>query len=109
MKSLLYHAFGLKGYRHLRTRYEGGEILFEIEPDGPPDAPGGHHLIRRGFRWRHVRTVSIGFKPVWLVVKVPRGRDETTGKEFEQSPPLSTPTRKSPGRSPGSSSRRRAS
>jgi hypothetical protein len=26
MKSLLYHAFGVKGFRYLRTRYEGGEI-----------------------------------------------------------------------------------
>ena len=23
MKSLLYHAFGVKGFRYLRTRYEG--------------------------------------------------------------------------------------
>ena len=30
MKSLLYHAFGVKGFRHLRTRYEGGEIIFEV-------------------------------------------------------------------------------
>jgi len=109
MKSLLYHAFGVKGYRLMRTRYERGEILFEIEPSKPPEAVEGHRLVRHGFRWRRVRALSIGFKPVWLIVKVPRWRDETTGEEFEQSPPLSTPTRKSPGRSRGSSSRRRAS
>jgi hypothetical protein len=33
MKSLLYHAFGVKGFRYLRTRYEGGEIIFELEPE----------------------------------------------------------------------------
>ena len=33
MKSLLYHAFGVKGFRYLRTRYEGGEIIFEVEPE----------------------------------------------------------------------------
>jgi hypothetical protein len=30
MKSLLYHGFGITGYRHLRTRYEKGEIIFEL-------------------------------------------------------------------------------
>jgi hypothetical protein len=109
MKSLLYHAFGVKGYRCLRTRYERGEILLEIEPSQRPKVPEGQKLVRHGFRWRRVRALSIGFKPVWLVVKVPRWRNETTGEGFEQSPPLSTPTRKSPGRSPGSSSKRRAS
>ena len=28
MKSHLYHGFSIKGYRHLRTRYEMGEIIF---------------------------------------------------------------------------------
>ena len=41
MKSLLYHAFGVKGFRYLRTRYEGGEIIFEVEPEKEPeDQPG---------------------------------------------------------------------
>ena len=31
MKSLLYHGFGIKGYRYLRTWYEKGEIVFELE------------------------------------------------------------------------------
>ena len=37
MKSLLYHAFGVKGFRYLRTRYEGGEIIFEVEPEKEPE------------------------------------------------------------------------
>ena len=32
----LYHAFGVKGFRYLRTRYEGGEIIFELEPEKEP-------------------------------------------------------------------------
>jgi hypothetical protein len=36
LKSLLYHAFGVKGFRYLRTRYEGGEIIFELEPEKEP-------------------------------------------------------------------------
>lgn len=95
MKSLLYHAFGVKGYRYLRTRYEKGEIIFEIEPEEEPQVPGGEKLMRRGFRWRDVRTVGIGLKPVVLRVKVPRWLNTTTGREFEQAPPLSMRTRKS--------------
>ena len=88
-----------KGYRNRRTRYEKGEIIFELEPEGRPEAPQGHKLMRRGFRWRDVRTVAIGLKPVVLRVKVPRWLNTTTGEEFEQSAPLSKPTRKSRGNS----------
>jgi hypothetical protein len=95
MKSLLYHGFGVKGYRYLRTRYEKGAIIFEIEPEKGPKVPGGEKLMRRGFRWRDVRTVGIGLKPVVLRVKVPRWLNTTTGREFEQPPPLSMHTRKS--------------
>lgn len=86
MKSLLYHGFGIKGYRYRRTRYEKGEIIFELEPEGRPEVPQGQKLMRRGFRWRDVRTVAIGLKPVVLRVKVPRWLNTTTGEEFEQSP-----------------------
>jgi transposase len=87
MKSVLYHGFGIKGYRYLRTGYEKGEIIFELEPEGRPEVAQGQKLMRRGFRWRDVRTVAIGLKPVVLRVKVPRWLKTTTGEEFEQAPP----------------------
>jgi transposase len=99
MKSLLYHAFGVRGYRYLRTRYEGGEVIFELEPENEPLPPAGQKLVRHGYRWRRLRSVSIGLKPVVLKVKVPRWRNPTTGEEFAQSPPLPTRIRKSPQRS----------
>jgi hypothetical protein len=101
MKSLLYHAFGLRDYRYLRTRYEGGRVIFELEPEIEPLPPDGQKLRRHGFRWRTLRTVSIGLKPVVLRVKVPRWQNTTTGAEFEQSPPLPSRIRKSPARSRG--------
>lgn len=101
MKSLLYHAFGIRGCRYLATRYEKGEIIFELEPEDGPRAPEGQKLVRRGFRWRKVRAVSIGFKPVWLRVKVQRWLNTATGEQFEHSPPLSSRTRKSLGPSGG--------
>lgn len=100
MKSLLYHGFGIKGYKHLRTRYEKGRIIFELEAENEPEVPEGEALRKRGFRWRDVRTVSIGLKPVILRVKVQRWMNTSTGVEFEQAPPLSTHTRKSPASSP---------
>jgi len=41
MKSFLYQAFGVKGYRHFRTRYEKGKIIFKREPEEGPEVPGG--------------------------------------------------------------------
>ena len=31
--SLLYHAFGVRGYRHVRTYYAGGQVRFRIEQE----------------------------------------------------------------------------
>jgi len=28
--SLLYHAFGIRGYKYVRTHYENGSVLFTI-------------------------------------------------------------------------------
>ena len=78
----------MKGFRYLRTRYEGGEIVFELEPEKEPEVPAGQKLRRHGYRWRTVRSVSIGLKPVVLKVKVPRWLNTTTGEEFEDGPPF---------------------
>ena len=46
--SLLYHAFGIRGYEYTRTRYEGGAVIFSIRqgretvvarPAARPDHP----------------------------------------------------------------------
>ena len=31
--SLLYHGFGIRGYRYVNTKYEDGDILFTIRQD----------------------------------------------------------------------------
>jgi hypothetical protein len=31
--SLLYHGFGIRGYRYVRTDYFEGEVVFTIEQD----------------------------------------------------------------------------
>ena len=73
--SLLYHAFGLTGYRYLKTEYKAGTVLFSIEkkPDQQccPDCDS-KKIHRRGFVIRRIKTLPIGKKQVLLVVKIQR-------------------------------------
>lgn len=73
--SLLYHGFGLVGYRYVRQTFHEGRVTFHIEQPrerlrcpacGAPDvwAQGG---VERTFR-----AVPIGSKPVEIRFKVPR-------------------------------------
>ena len=94
MKSLLYHAFGVKGFRYLRRRYEGGETYFELEPEKEPEVPAGQKLRRHGYRWRTVRSVSIGLKPVVLKVGPPLVKHHD-GRRIRAGPPFVKATGKS--------------
>ena len=73
--SLLYHAFGLRGYRHLSTSYFEGDVVFRVEPK--PEhlccpVCGSREVIRRGSVHRTLRAVPIGGKGVLIVVEIPR-------------------------------------
>lgn len=73
--SLLYHALGVRGYRYVSTRFEQGEMIVRIElpREQLKCAACGHqhvHVIER-FR-RFWRTVSIGTKPVFIEMEVPK-------------------------------------
>ena len=73
--SLLYHAFGLRGYRHRRTDYRDGGIVFHIEPQAA-ELRCGHcgeaNVMRQGKANRQFRTTPIGGKPVRVELAVPR-------------------------------------
>src|SRR5262245_12681275 len=73
--SVLYHAFGLRGYRYVRTSYLEGFTVFRIEPD-PKNlrcaACGSREVVRRGSVPRTFRTVPIGGKGVLIELEVPR-------------------------------------
>ncbi len=73
--SLLYHAFGIRGYQYVRTRYEAGAVIFAIDQPreayrcghcGSPDVHAKGSVLRR---WRGV---PIGGKPVFLEFSIPR-------------------------------------
>jgi len=73
--SLLYHAFGLTGYRYVRQEFREGRLIFRIEQPRErlrcPDC-GGANVWAQGGVERTLRTVPIGRKPVLLQFKVPR-------------------------------------
>jgi transposase len=73
--SLLYHAFGVRGYRHEKTEYKKGEVVFTISQ--PRErlrcaACGSDDVIGRGKCVRRFRLPPVGGKPVWAVLGVPR-------------------------------------
>jgi len=73
--SLLYHAFGVQGYRYVKTDYIGGEVIFTIEqPRHSWRCPAcrSRDVIGRGKNRRRFRAVPIGGKSVYLDLAVPR-------------------------------------
>lgn len=73
--SLLYHGFGLRGYRYLGQTYQEGKVIFRIEQPRERlrcSACGSDHVWAQGGVERTFRTVPIGAKPVDIVFKVPR-------------------------------------
>jgi transposase len=69
--SLLYHGFGINGYKYVRTHYKNGSIIFTIRQE-PTDLCcaicGSRHIIRRGLIQRMFKTLPIGKKPVFVMV-----------------------------------------
>ena len=73
--SLLYHAFGVRGYRYVRTEYVEGGVMFAIErkPDACCCAACSSKKVwRQGSVIRSFRAVPIGGRPVTLTAKIPR-------------------------------------
>ena len=73
--SLLYHAFGVRGYEYCSTEYSKGGMTMTIEQ---PRAAlccsqcGGRHVPAKGGVTREFRSLPIGGKPVRLRMTVPR-------------------------------------
>ena len=73
--SLLYHAFGVKGYRYVRTVYENGAVVFVIgqpREDYRCSHCGSDEVTSRGRNLRRFRGVPIGGKSVFVEFAVPR-------------------------------------
>ena len=80
--SLLYHGFGVRGYRHRKTEYIEGRIVFHVTQ--PREACrcsvcGSPEVVLRGQSERRFRSLPIGSRPVTLVVPIPRVGCQTCG------------------------------
>ena len=73
--SLLYHAFGVRGYQHVRTSYVRGEVHFHIvQPREKLRCShcGGKQVGCRGEVQRSFLSVPIGGKTTRIIFPVPR-------------------------------------
>jgi transposase len=73
--SLLYHAFGIRGYQHVSTHYQNGEVVFQIrqrKTDLLCPRCAARRIIRKGTVEREFSCVPIGSKPVSVVLAVQR-------------------------------------
>jgi transposase len=73
--SLLYHAFGIRGYEYTRTDYQDGHTIFTIHQDPKTcrcSACGSPQVESRGQVQRRFRTVPIGSRTTFVVLPIPR-------------------------------------
>jgi transposase len=73
--SLLYHAFGIRGYDYQRTSYEEGTVVFTIRQKRSElrcSECGTREVQRRGHVTRELQHVPIGGKPVFVELDVAR-------------------------------------
>jgi transposase len=73
--SLLYHAFGLRGYDYVKTDYQDGGVIFTLcQRPHTYRCPvcNSRKVSPRGHQERTFKTVPIGHKPVTVVLPIPR-------------------------------------
>ena len=73
--SLLYHGFGVRGYDYVNSKYEGGAVIFILQPKAfelQCSACKSSNVICRGKVERQFRSLPIGRKPVWLSLALQR-------------------------------------
>src|SRR3954453_584683 len=73
--SLLYHAFGIRGYQYTRTDYQGGQVIFSIHQEPQTcrcSACGSREVKPRGHVVRRFRAVPIGSRATIVALPIPR-------------------------------------
>ena len=73
--SLLYHAFGVRGYRYMKTAFVGGGVIYSI--DRRTDSChcslcGSENVWRQGSVTRPFHALPIGRRRVTLRAEIPR-------------------------------------
>jgi transposase len=94
--SLLYHAFGIRGYDYVRTEYQDGQVIFTIAQD-PDDcrcsACGSREVISRGHAERRFRSLPIGRRTTAVVLPIPRVECTACGRVRQVKVPFADPRR----------------
>jgi transposase len=73
--SLLYHAFGVRGYEYVRTEYQGGQTTFTIRQEGKTlrcPACGSRDVRPKGRVERRFRSLPIGSRATIVALPIPR-------------------------------------
>lgn len=73
--SILYHGFGIRGYRYKSTKFLEGDIILAIEKESFSlrcPCCNGRNIIRRGTSLRWFHALPIGKKSVYVNLQVPR-------------------------------------
>jgi transposase len=73
--SLLYHAFGLRGYDYVKTDYQEGAVIFTLRQRRHTyrcPVCNSRDVLPRGHQERTFKAVPIGHKPVRVVLPIPR-------------------------------------
>jgi len=94
--SLLYHAFGIRGYQYTRTDYQDGQVIFTIhqEPQTCRCSECGSRDVRpRGHVERRFRTVPIGSRTILVALPIPRVECPNCGVVRQVEVPFADPRR----------------
>jgi transposase len=95
--SLLYHAFGIRGYRYVRTDYLEGEVVFNIEQGRHTyQCPvcGSRQVTAHGEVARLFRGVPIGAKRTRVFFKIPRVQCDACQVTRQVAVPFADPQRR---------------
>jgi transposase len=94
--SLLYHAFGIRGYHYTRTDYQDGGTIFTIHQEPETcrcSACGSPQVLSRGQVERRFRTVPIGRRATFVVLPIPRVECQACGLVRQVKVPFADPRR----------------
>jgi transposase len=92
--SLLYHGFGIIGYRCVRQSFESDMTILDIEQSRKRlrcSSCGSDEVWAQGGIERSFRTLPIGSKPTFLMLKVPRVLCFGCGKTRQVRVPFAAP------------------
>src|ERR1700737_4567377 len=94
--SLLYHAFGIRGYKYVRTDYPDGRVIFTIrqEPDTCRcSSCGSRQVVSRGRVERRFKSLPIGSRETTVVLPIPRVECRACGAVRQAEVPFADPRR----------------